>query len=160
MNPHQKLKTWGANKSVRLRSFDYTQHAPYHVTIRARAGTQPFVARPLAEMTCHILTSLFDERDAYLGAYCLMSNHLHVLMSPDRSGMSVGQLIAWLKGRTTKESWSFGASGKLWQPRYFDHIVRQSEDIAAVARYIYENPDRKGFARDYPYRWVDPALAS
>ncbi len=59
---------------------------------------------------------------------------------------------------TTNESWKLGWGGRLWQPRFYDHIVRKSEGIAEVARYIFENPDRKGLADDYPFRFVDTEL--
>ena len=73
-----------------------------------------------------------------------MPDHLHVLLSPDRSGMSLGDLIGRIRGTTTNESWKLGWSGQLWQKRFYDHIVRKSEGVTEVARYIFENPDRKG----------------
>ena len=151
--------TWHRNRSVRLPNFDYREHVPYHVAICARHGTTPFTNRELAVMVCETLSRLCNEYRAYLGAYCLMPDHLHVLLSPDRNGMSLGDLIGRIKGTTTNESWKLGSSGQLWQKRFYDHIVRKSEGITEVARYIFENPDRKGLPHDYPFRFVDPELA-
>jgi putative transposase len=47
-----------------------------------------------------------------------------------------------------------GRQGKLWQPRYFDHIVRAEEDLRAIAEYILNNPVRKGLverAENWPW---------
>ena len=58
------------------------------------------------------------------------------------------------KGKTTNQSWTFGWRGKLWQPRYYDHIVRAEEDLRAIAEYILNNPVRKGLAEraaDWPW---------
>lgn len=151
----QRLKTWRGNKSVRLRPFDYREHVPYHIVIRCLRDTAPFLQPRLAEMAMNILVAQFAELHAYLAAYCIMPDHAHVLMSPDECGLAAGTVIGRYKGRTTRESWSLGWSGRLWQARFYDHIVRKSEDVRTVARYIYENPDRRGLPNDYPFRWVD-----
>ncbi len=154
-----KYRTWGRNRSVRLPDFDYTDHAPYHVTVRAHPGTAPFGQSPIAEMVCITLTEFLEEVGAYLGAFCLMPDHLHVLLSPDCSKLLLGDVVGRFKGLTTNKSWTVGWSGALWQPRFHDHIVRKREGITAVAQYIYENPDRKGLPEDYPYRFVAVGLA-
>jgi putative transposase len=38
---------------------------------------------------------------------------------------------------------------RLWQPRYYDRVLRTDEATSAVARYIFENPVRKGMVSDY-----------
>lgn len=153
-----RYKTWGRSRSVRLAGFDYREHVPYHVTVCAKKGTQPFTDSALALMVCETIERMCDECDAYVGAYCLMPDHLHILLSPDESGLPLGDVIGRIKGLTTKRSWALGFSGILWQARFYDHIVRKSKRIASVARYIYENPDRRGLSVDYPYRFVDGSL--
>ncbi len=153
-----RYKTWGKNRSVRLPGFDYAEHQPYHVILCAREGTRPFSNPALAADVRERLVNFLHEANAYLGAYCLLPDHLHVLMSPDRSGLSLGQLIGQFKGVTTNASWKLGWSGALWQARFYDHIVRKHEGIVTVARYIYENSDLAGLPPDYPFRFVDPLL--
>ncbi|UCE61730.1 MAG: transposase [Phycisphaerales bacterium] len=154
-----RYRTWSQNRSVRLPEFDYREHVPYHVTVCAWHGMTPFANIALATMVCESLSRLCDEYRAYLGAFCLMPDHLHILLSPDRSGLTLGDLIGRVKGSTTNQSWKLGWSGKLWQPRFYDHIVRKSEGVAEVARYIFENPERKELRNDYPFRFVDDELA-
>jgi len=50
------------------------------------------------------------------------------------------------KGKATNLSCDFGWQGKLWQPRYYDHIVRSDENLLAIAEYTLANPVRKGLA--------------
>jgi len=149
-----RYRTWGRNRSVRLDGFDYRDHFPYHVTICARVGTNPFDRASIAEMVCKTLQEYLKPSNAYLGAFCLMPDHLHVLLSPDRSELALGQLIGRFKGLTTNASWKFGWRGPLWQARFYDHIVRNREGIAKVGQYVYENSDRAGLPVDYPYRYV------
>ncbi len=143
---------------MRLPNFDYREHYPYHVIVCARPDTRPFTDPDVANMVCESLCRMCEKCGAYVGAYCLMPDHLHMLISPDRSGITLGSLVGRIKGVTTNASWKLGWSGRLWQARFFDHIVRKSEGIADVAQYIFQNPDRKGMAEDYPHRFVDPDL--
>ena len=48
--------------------------------------------------------------------------------------------------------------GPLWQPGYYDRVLRQNEDARWVARYIVNNPVRAGLVvspRDYPFLGSD-----
>ncbi len=38
---------------------------------------------------------------------------------------------------------------KLWQENYYEHILRKDEETVQVARYIFENPVRNGYVKDY-----------
>ena len=58
------------------------------------------------------------------------------------------------KGKSTNQSWSAGWTGHLRQPRFYDHFVRGEESLAAIARYILENPVRRGLVarvEDWPW---------
>jgi putative transposase len=72
-----------------------------------------------------------------------MPDHLHFLACPREDGASVLTFTDRYKGRVTNRSWTLGWQGKLWQPRYFDHIVRTDESLIAIAEYILNNPVRK-----------------
>ena len=42
-----------------------------------------------------------------------------------------------------------------WQKDFYDHIIRKEEDLAVQARYVLDNPVRKGLVpswREYPYK--------
>jgi REP element-mobilizing transposase RayT len=52
---------------------------------------------------------------------------------------------------------SFGATKKsrLWQPGFFDHILRNDESYSEKCEYVRENPVRAGLvqqAEDWPYQ--------
>jgi REP element-mobilizing transposase RayT len=101
-------------------------------------------------MACRQIRFTRDALKFYVGAFCLMPDHLHLLVSPDRSGLPLGEMMGRYKGHTTNASWQLGWNGKLWKPRFHDRIVRVSEGIAPVAKYIYENPERKGIDSSWP----------
>ncbi len=73
-----------------------------------------------------------------------MPNHLHFLVKPNEDGRSVLDFTDQLKGKSTNASWKVVWRGKLWQRDYYDHVVRGNESLTAIARYILNNPVRKG----------------
>ncbi|HJW89378.1 MAG TPA: transposase [Anaerolineales bacterium] len=86
--------------------------------------------------------------------YCLMPDHLHFLVSPVDDGSSVLRFTDQFKGKTTNFSWKLGWKGKLWQPRSYDHVVRDRDALFALSEYILDNPVRKELVerREY-WRW-------
>jgi REP element-mobilizing transposase RayT len=124
------------------------------ITIRAYGNQAPFLH---AELNCMILATLQQEQDrldCMIFTYCLMPDHLHYLISPKNEGVSVLKFTDQFKGKTTNSSWKLGRHGKLWQPRCYDHIVRQDEDLRRIADYILNNPVRKGIvsnAEEWPW---------
>ena len=56
--------------------------------------------------------------------------------------------------RLTGQLWQKRNGVKLWQHKYYDHILRSNDDPEAVAWYIWLNPVRKGFCQttdQYPF---------
>jgi REP element-mobilizing transposase RayT len=102
-----------------------------------------------------IIETLRQEQDRIaccVYTYCLMPDHLHYLISSCREGVSVLAFTDQFKGKTTNLSWKLGWHHKLWQPRYYDHIIRKDEDLFIIAKYILENPVRKGLVST-PAEW-------
>lgn len=124
------------------------------LTIRAHAGLSPFTNDQLNTV---VLTALHDSCakdgcDVY--TYCLMPDHLHLLVAPRLAGSSVLTFADRFKGRATRASWAAGWEGRLWQPRYHDHVLRAGEDVLHVATYILANPVRRGLVaspEDWPW---------
>ena len=120
---------------------------PYRVvfiTIRSYQNSTPFDDPLLNAAVLDCLKSEQIRNRCSIFTYCLMPDHLHYLISPKEDGVSVLTFTDQFKGKATNLSWKFDWRGKLWQPRYFDHIVRADEDLLAIAQYILDNPVRKG----------------
>jgi REP element-mobilizing transposase RayT len=136
----------------RLRLFDYADpDAVYFVTICVEGRRSVFIEPSLARIVLDCLTWLRTNRGVVIYALCLMPDHLHLLVRP---GQSLGAIIRMFKTYTTRQVQARGGAGKLWQDDYYEHIIRKDEDARGIARYILDNPVRKGLvaaAEDYPW---------
>ena len=134
-----------APRNRRLASQLYTHaNRVYFITVRAYRNQIPFKGPALNKRMIDILRNEPERLRCQVHIYCLMPDHLHFLVSLWEDGVSVLTFSDQYKGKTTNESWQFDWEGKLWQPRYYDHIVRDDEDLVLIAQYILDNPMRKG----------------
>ena len=133
----------------RLQGFNYadSDHA-YFVTICAADRATPFKRTDMAQTVVDSLMWLRQHRGVSIYAYCLMPDHLHLLLQLPARSAPLGTIVGSMKSFTTHESWKLGRRGTLWQERFYDHIVRKSEDGERIALYILENPVRKGLVVD------------
>lgn len=86
-------------------------------------------------------------------AYCLMPDHIHLLLE----GLNpVSDVLHFIKAVKTKTSTTFARkTGQgLWQKKFYDHILRRNDSPGGVAWYIWMNPVRAGICRkpeEYPF---------
>ncbi len=77
-------------------------------------------------------------------AYCLMTNHIHLLLSPPSAQAcsalmkALGQVYAQYFNRT------YERTGPLWDGRYRSSLVQSARYVLACYRYIELNPVRAG----------------
>jgi putative transposase len=97
------------------------------------------------------LKTVFDVK---VYAFCLMTNHVHLLLAPSDS-TGLGKLMKALAARMTRHRNKLeGRSGTLWESRYKSSIVQTDTYLLACSRYIELNPVRAQMiqrAQDYPW---------
>lgn len=87
-------------------------------------------------------------------SYVLMTNHVHLLITPDSSS-SPGQLMKLLGQRYVQYiNRCYKRSGTLWEGRFRSSLVEEESYLMACTRYIELNPVRAGMV-EHPadYRW-------
>jgi REP-associated tyrosine transposase len=144
---------------------------PHHVVQRGH-NRQVVFAEPADYR--YYLDTLTEFKAAFgvrVYAFCLMTNHVHLLLAPDtRAGM--GQLMKRLAGRQTRyHNRAEGRRGTLWESRYKSSPVQTDGYLLACIRYIELNPVRARMVaapEQYPwcsfhrweeynhYPWLDP----
>jgi putative transposase len=94
-----------------------------------------------------------------LGAYVVMSNHVHVLLLPK---VSPSRLLQSLKGATAREANRIlGRTGEMfWQAESYDHWVRDETERRRIVAYIESNPVKAGLVkRAEDYCWSSASEA-
>jgi REP element-mobilizing transposase RayT len=86
----------------------------------------------------------FDGQRYRLLEWCVMPNHVHVLIEIV-PGHALSDVVRSWKTFTAREANRLlGRDGAFWMPDYFDRYVRDERHLAAVRRYILENPVKAG----------------
>jgi putative transposase len=100
------------------------------------------------------LNRLLPRADCRLHAYCLMTNHVHLLLTPSTVTAcgflmkGIAQLYAQYINR------SYRRSGYLWESRFKSCLVQAENYVLACYRYIEMNPVRARVAvRPDEYLW-------
>ena len=88
-------------------------------------------------------------------AYCLMTNHVHLIIDPGENNKSLALLMKHVAGRQTRYVNKLEKrTGSLWEGRYKSSPISTNEYLLACSRYIELNPVRAGLvANPNDYRW-------
>ena len=107
--------------------------------LHATDGPQPMADPAIAAVVENAL-KFFDRQRYDLIAWSVMPNHVHVLLTP-HEGHPLEKILQSWKTHTAKEANRIlGKSGTFWQEEYYDHIVRDGEDLKHQVAYILRNP--------------------
>lgn len=83
----------------------------------------------------------FDGERYRLGSYVVMPNHIHVLFSPISPHPLPRIVQSWKRHSARLINARLDRTGEsLWQPDYFDRLIRSSEHLQRVIKYIRNNP--------------------
>jgi putative transposase len=129
----------------------------YHVRI-CTWSCQPHFALP--ETTIAVLEQLLQRLTEFgfsLHAYCFMPDHVHLLLEANRPKADAIALISRWK-QVTGFRFKQSRGLRLWQPGFFDRVLREQESSRGVAAYIVANPVRAGIAKsvgEYPFAWCE-----
>ncbi len=89
-----------------------------------------------------------------LYGYCLMTNHVHLLVRPE-PGVAIGRVMqSLLVAHTLRYHKRHKSLGHVWQGRFKSPPVQEDSHLWTVLRYIEANPLRAGMVSDpADYRW-------
>ncbi len=153
-------------RSIRLRGYDYSQPGSYLVTICTQNRSCLFgeineglmrishlgsvVAYCLEEIPVHFPNCSLD-------FHTIMPNHFHGIFTlegspsvrPVGAGLSrpyvfkprtLGHIIGYFKYQSTKNDVRRTPGAPVWQRNYYEHIIRNEDDLNEIREYIETNP--------------------
>jgi D-tyrosyl-tRNA(Tyr) deacylase len=86
----------------------------------------------------------FDGQRYQLGAFVVMPNHVHVLVTPLGEHELADILHSWKSYTAHQINRALQRTGPVWQDESFDHLVRDETALQQFADYIAGNPTRAG----------------
>jgi putative transposase len=126
---------------------------PFHVTARGNRGQAIFMDNGDRARFLELLTQIARESSWMLHAYCLMTNHYHlVLESP------VGKLSAGMQRLNAGYAQWFNRrhdlAGHLFRHRFYAGLVSGDSHLVELMRYLALNPIRGGLCTSpEDWRW-------
>ena len=155
MNKHSR-------RPNRLQDYDYSQTGYYLVTICARDRVNYFGGIEKGQMRLNEIGQIVTDcwwaipehfHNATLDEFVVMPNHIHgvviivgnadlrSLPHANRSKMYLSKIVHGFKSsvtRTVRKRWGNHSFG--WQKSFYDHVIRNDEDLYRVRAYIQNNP--------------------
>ena len=141
------------HKPIRLPKEHYLGRRTYFLTLCTRDRVPYFRSHRIARWILESLQQVAAQQSYTLRAYCLMPDHLHVLVQGNSRSANLLCFVKTFKHKTTFH-FRFKTGKTLWQMSFFDHILRTAEDLSETVEYILLNPVRAGLVQrphDYPY---------
>lgn len=88
-------------------------------------------------------------------AYCLMTNHVHLIIDPGPKAANLALLMKRVAGRQTRYvNRRYQRTGTLWEGRYKSSPIETDTYLLACCRYVELNPMRAHMvSRPEQYRW-------
>jgi putative transposase len=115
---------------------------PVHLVQRGNNRAACFASEGDYGYYLHLLGKLAPRAGCAIHAYCLMTNHVHLLLTP-RASDSCAQLMKNLGQRYVQYfNRTYRRTGTLWEGRFRSCLVQTEDYLLACYRYIELNPVR------------------
>jgi putative transposase len=120
----------------------------FSLTIGTAPRSPVFLDIPFGQECIAHLREIREKTGTLVYAYCLMPDHVHLLLGAIRVESLPTVLGRW-KSLCAKSRRDREGSGLFWQRSFYDRALRDDDNIINVALYILGNPVRAGLAADF-----------
>ena len=136
------------------RRYQLSQTACYHVMNRGHNRETLFRDDDDFRYFLALLARYRSRTDFQLFHYCLMSNHFHLLLQPNRSNDLSPLMAGMLRAYVHYFNRRYGFVGHLFQGRFKAKAVEAETYLLSCGRYIERNPIEAGLVADpWAYPW-------
>jgi putative transposase len=127
---------------------------PHHIILRGNNRQAIFMDSADFQRTLALLQVNAQEQQVQIHAYVLMSNHLHLLLTPLQNDSLPKMMQAVGRSYVLYFNKRHGRSGTLWEGRYRSALIQTERYFLACMAYIDLNPVRAGMvAQAADYLW-------
>lgn len=128
---------------------------PHHVIQRGHNRQTVFAGDDDYRYYFDNLAEWKDKLECKVYAFCLMTNHVHLIVDPGPDPERLGKLMKRVAGRQTRYVNRLeGRSGSLWEGRFKSSPIDSNSYLLACCRYVEMNPVVVGLcANPADYLW-------
>ena len=128
---------------------------PHHIIQRGHNRQPVFAAAADYVYYLENLRECKEKLGCRVYAYCLMTNHIHLIVDPGEDQNNIAKIMKHVAGRQTRYVNRIDKrSGSLWDGRYKSSAISTDEYLLACCRYVELNPVRAGIvAAPSDYLW-------
>lgn len=131
----------------------------YHVMLKGLDGRNIFLDDSDRSIFMEKLNKARETGGFQLYAYCLMDNHVHLLIKEgEELGTSIKRITV---GYVQLHNNKYGRTGHLFQNRFSSEAVEDERYLMRVVRYIHRNPLKAGMIarlEEYPWSSYDKVI--
>jgi putative transposase len=146
-------------RSIRLKGYDYSHSGYYFITICTQNKSCLFGLIENGIMHLNELGVIVNSHLENIGHrfpqvrvvdYVIMPNHIHCILVIENDEethakrSTLGQILRFFKSKSAIEiNKMLGRENdRLWQRNYYEHIIRNEEELANIQEYIFRNPSQ------------------
>jgi putative transposase len=127
---------------------------PHHITQRGNNRAMVFFDDEDRQTYLKLLAGYARKHALQIWAYCLMDNHVHLLVVPETETALARGIGLTNQVYTQYLNRKLNQSGRVWQNRFFSCVVENEQYLWAAARYVERNPLKVGLVKSAEaYRW-------
>ncbi|NMC16104.1 MAG: transposase [Chloroflexi bacterium] len=134
---------------------NYFQGGTYFFTLVTYKRVKIFLDDICTESFFDALGKVKDTHHFELLAYCVLPDHIHLLMTLDNTDSNFSSRIKEIKRKATlaiREHLQ-NPSLHVWQDRFWEHTIRDDNDLKMHFDYIHYNPIKHGYSEKYDWKW-------
>ena len=127
---------------------------PHHIILRGNNRQAIFMDSADFQRMLALLQANAQDQQVQIHAYVLMSNHLHLLLTPLQNDSLPKMMQAVGRSYVLYFNKRHGRSGTLWEGRYRSSLIQTEQYFLSCMAYIDLNPVRAGMvAQAADYLW-------
>ena len=141
-------------RSIRLKGYDYAQAGAYFITVcsdqRARIFGEIVEGQFKSSDVGLVVKRIWENLPNHyahltLDAFVVMPNHIHGLLMlsenpSDTKRQDIPMIVGTFKSYSTREVRLIEPGLQVWHRNYYDHVVRDEDELDGIRNYILSNP--------------------
>jgi len=130
------------------------ENSVYHIITRGNQKQTVFLDMADYQIYLKMLAKRKKRFGFKLYSFCLMPNHVHLLMQVEKANVLSSIMRSLNLSYTLYFNFKYQKVGHLWQDRFKSRIIEKNEYLLECMKYIEENPLRASLVKSIDkYNW-------